>query len=263
MEKIKNTSKIEAMKFIKRLGFTLAEVLIVMGIVGIVAEMTVPALVQDYQKKYYTTNLKKAYTEFNQALKQMSQDNGCFDNLKCTGLFASDKTTMNLGDEISKYFNISKNCKNNPYANTWNGLPGGCLHASQIGYNYDNSGSRTGVGGYSFVTQDGILYIVVNSSNGCASSGYNDGMAQYCGLATIDVNGPYNGPNNYGRDVFQFTISNGRGALLYPYGGRRNTWWRNEWDANNPHLPRYCYPGNPAGQYCAGRIMDEDWEMNY
>ncbi len=37
-------------------GFTLAEVLITLGIIGIVAAMTMPALIANYQKKVLVTN---------------------------------------------------------------------------------------------------------------------------------------------------------------------------------------------------------------
>lgn len=42
-----------------RLGFTLAEVLITLGIIGVVAALTLPALIQNYQKKATATSVKK------------------------------------------------------------------------------------------------------------------------------------------------------------------------------------------------------------
>lgn len=47
-------------------AFTLAEVLITLGIIGIVAAMTLPALIGKYQKNQTLTQLKKAYTEISQ-----------------------------------------------------------------------------------------------------------------------------------------------------------------------------------------------------
>ncbi len=49
-------------------GFTLAEVLITLGIIGIVASMTLPSLVGKYKKSEMETRLKKTYTVLSQAL---------------------------------------------------------------------------------------------------------------------------------------------------------------------------------------------------
>ena len=49
-------------------AFTLAEVLITLGIIGIVAAMTLPSLIANYQKKVTVNRLKQAYSMINQAL---------------------------------------------------------------------------------------------------------------------------------------------------------------------------------------------------
>ncbi len=49
-------------------GFTLAEVLITLGIIGIVAAMTMPALIQHHRKQVVETRLKKFYSAINQAV---------------------------------------------------------------------------------------------------------------------------------------------------------------------------------------------------
>ena len=51
---------------LKLLAFTLAEVLIVLGIIGIVAEMTIPSLVKQTQDLEFKSAWKKAYSELNQ-----------------------------------------------------------------------------------------------------------------------------------------------------------------------------------------------------
>ena len=47
---------------LKNFAFTLAEVLITLAIIGVVAAMTIPTLINNYQKKQTVTQLKKAYT---------------------------------------------------------------------------------------------------------------------------------------------------------------------------------------------------------
>lgn len=57
-------------------GFTLAEVLITLGIIGVVAALTLPALVQNYRNQVVETRLKKVYSVMNQAIVQSEADNG-------------------------------------------------------------------------------------------------------------------------------------------------------------------------------------------
>lgn len=57
-------------------GFTLAEVLITLGIIGIVAAMTLPVITSTYRKKVIENRLKKFYTISNQAIKLSEVTNG-------------------------------------------------------------------------------------------------------------------------------------------------------------------------------------------
>lgn len=50
-------------------AFTLAEVLITLGIIGIVAAMTLPVVIGNYQKKVTAAKVKKFYSMFNQAFQ--------------------------------------------------------------------------------------------------------------------------------------------------------------------------------------------------
>ena len=61
--------------FMKK-GFTLAEVLITLGIIGVVAAMTMPSLIQNYRKKEATTRIKKFYSMMSQAVLLSTNDNG-------------------------------------------------------------------------------------------------------------------------------------------------------------------------------------------
>ena len=59
-----------------RFGFTLAEVLITLGIIGVVAAMTIPVMISSYNKHITETRLKKFYSLFNQAIKLSVAENG-------------------------------------------------------------------------------------------------------------------------------------------------------------------------------------------
>ncbi len=85
-------------------------------------------------------------------------------------------------------------------------------------------------------------------------------MTQICSEFDFDINGPKK-PNRLGRDVFLFFITNGKGALLYPFGGMddhyggTNYWWNNGSDQ--------CSTANKNGYLCTGRVMEKGWEMDY
>lgn len=57
-------------------GFTLAEVLITLGIIGVVAAMTMPALIQKNNNRVVETRLAKFYSNINQAIKLAEVDYG-------------------------------------------------------------------------------------------------------------------------------------------------------------------------------------------
>lgn len=60
----------------KKIGFTLAEILITLGVIGIVAALTIPTLITEYQKKTTALGVKKAYSELNQILRMAIADHG-------------------------------------------------------------------------------------------------------------------------------------------------------------------------------------------
>ena len=64
------------LKNYQRTGFTLAEVLITLGTIGVVAAMTLPALIQKNNNKVVETRLKKFYSSINQAIMMAEVDYG-------------------------------------------------------------------------------------------------------------------------------------------------------------------------------------------
>lgn len=66
---MKNNLKMIRKIHLNSKGFTLAEVLITLGIIGIIAAMTLPTLIQKYKNQVVETRLKKFYTTFNQAIQ--------------------------------------------------------------------------------------------------------------------------------------------------------------------------------------------------
>ncbi len=110
--------------------------------------------------------------------------------------------------------------------------------------------------------------LIHNYANNCTQGGttWTTGelgyMSQVCGHIRLDVNG-LKKPNNNGRDVFVFFITNGKGALLYPEGGKDDNFFGGNywWNYNNRN---YCNSEtNKSGWYCTGRIMEQGWVMDY
>ncbi len=59
-------------------GFTLAEVLITLAIIGVVAALTIPTVVRNYQKQQTVVKLKKVYSVLNQAFNNSQAENGMY-----------------------------------------------------------------------------------------------------------------------------------------------------------------------------------------
>lgn len=60
----------------QKIGFTLAEVLITLGIIGVVAALTIPTLIANHRKTVVETRLAKIYSTMNQAVKMAEADYG-------------------------------------------------------------------------------------------------------------------------------------------------------------------------------------------
>ena len=84
-----------------RNSFTLAEVLITLGIIGIVAALTLPGLIQRHRKTVIETELKKSYSLLNQLLQRSEADNGSAIHWEWPGT-TTDTTIPNAF--FNKYF---------------------------------------------------------------------------------------------------------------------------------------------------------------
>jgi prepilin-type N-terminal cleavage/methylation domain-containing protein len=177
-------------------GFTLAEVLITLGIIGIVAALTIPGLIADYQEKANIVKLKKIYSMFQQAyaLAEIDQEGG-YDkwNLNCQ---MSDACMQRLVDIFYKpYFKISKICK---------GTLTGCYVTS--GKKVDGTAQGISVPSWYqvIVLIDGtVIYGDPNTQYNCNSRGIQEVP---CAWALVDVNGSQK-PNRDGVDRFQLEIN--------------------------------------------------------
>ena len=101
----------------KKAAFTLAEVLITLAIIGIVAALTIPTLVQNYQTKAWNTASQVFQRKLGEALKVMNVQ----------GTLAGYTTTEAFVDELSKHIKITRICENDDITTcfadkvTWDG----------------------------------------------------------------------------------------------------------------------------------------------
>lgn len=84
--------------FRKIVGFTLAEVLITLAIIGVVAALTIPTLVKSYQKQAVVTKLQKSYTMIYQSIKLSEAENSSSN----TWVYPADNSN---GAETLTWFN--------------------------------------------------------------------------------------------------------------------------------------------------------------
>ena len=87
----------------KKAAFTLAEVLITLAIIGIVAAMTIPTLVANYQTRAWSTSASVFERKLEEALRQMNTQQ----------VLAGYKSTADFVGALGKYFKINKVCPNN------------------------------------------------------------------------------------------------------------------------------------------------------
>ena len=182
-----NFSRFTSHFSLKKAAFTLAEVLITLGIIGVVAAMTMPSLIQNYQEKATVTKLKKCYSLVSQAYVSILNDEGGSDTLQ-----AGDD--LEMMEKFGKYLKYQKTCGRNK----------GCFpnvtYKSVTGNGYSKWEDDTTNRSRAILT-DGTL-IMFNKS---AMWGGNEGNYLYAQIY-VDING-FKGPNQLGRDFFYFYIS--------------------------------------------------------
>jgi type II secretory pathway pseudopilin PulG len=168
----------------KRIGFTLAEILVTLGVIGAVAAMTVPTLVQDIQDTQYKTAWKKTYTDMNQVTQRILLDNA--GSIK--GLFS---TTTVFRDIFANYVQYTKLCSaSDTVNNCWHdGSNWRYMHTSPT-FASDNPG---------MVLNNGTLLRFIETNSNCSPK---------CSRLTIDING-FKSPNTIGKDIHYVDIFEG------------------------------------------------------
>lgn len=179
-----------------RFAFTLAEVLITLGLIGIVAAMTIPTLTQRYREKVLINRLKDTYSIFSQAYKLAVNE---YDSPE--GWDIGEKASHDGAVKVYNYFKpflkLGQDC----------GEEYGCFASSYSTF----SGVEYGFAPYGHplyargVLMNGVAFAFASAGSGC--SVYDEPQyGDYCAMLYIDVNG-YDLPNKTGIDYFGFIIT--------------------------------------------------------
>lgn len=216
-------------------AFTLAEVLVTLGIIGVVSAMTVPTLMQNYQRKSYVTQLHKVYNELQQAAQQYMTDRNAV-NLREAGLTSNDA----LSNFVKTYFKVVSDCgadRQPCMSNDYSKISGKVLgNASGQPLN------MTIASGASF-------------GFGVASTGSADNSR--VAIFDVDINGSQ-GPNIAGRDVFILGLFNNGMVDEYEL-----TTAPGDKDTRENLFNTNCISDNTSWTGCFGKILNDNCEMTY
>lgn len=177
------------MKMRKNKAFTLAETLVVMGIIGVVAALTLPNLSSSTANKENVARVQKAYSTINEAFERVQAEYGNIQRwpLRDFGWNGNNDTDF-FANRMSEYLKVSKNCARN--ANQ------GCMASS---VKYLNGTSTTS--GYSAVTDaDTSAYkMILADGTGLAIQVVSGSI-----FMNVDIDGPRKGSGTIGKDWFRF-----------------------------------------------------------
>ncbi len=175
--------KLLTIQHIKAVAFTLAETLIVIGIIGVVAALTLPNLNHATGDKEKVTKVKKIYSALTDAFDRAQVVYGDFDTwfvdidddiLACNERF---------GKRVTEFMKVSKDC----------GFSSGCWSDTELIDAAGESIGDSGYIGYSVILSDGvsITFSRVDSNKS---------------QIKVDIDGPNNGKKQVGNDIFDFSI---------------------------------------------------------
>ena len=225
----------------QKFGFTLAEVLITLGVVGVVAAMTLPTLINNQKNKELEAAFKKSYSTLSQTVQKVILDD-------YGGAYQASNATALIND-IQKYYLKSSSCIN------------GKKCSSSIFPIEDFSGNN----GVAFISKT-----YKNYTGNAVDGRFNDGIIAAADgsfiyfdtaiegeitfgscLIGIDVNGWRKKPNRYGHDFFAFQLDS-KGRLL-PMG-KAETFFPED---------RYCSATGSLGQNGYGCTTKALSDPNY
>jgi hypothetical protein len=212
-----------------------------LAIIGVVAALTIPAVITKVAKEQYVVGLKKAYNTLKSVERESIQEHGEISSW-------SDWDTLSKTQAAEKYFtpyfDIMKNCGMT--------TDEGCFNSDMKSMNNVVMDFYNSTSVYRFITSDGMLW-----------SFGKPGLAPPArmGYFIVDVNGK-KAPNIVGRDSFAFNIHKNKG--LVPQGvyltDDENTPLTNE--QRDAASGEGCSTAGGEGWNCTAKVLSEN-AMNY
>jgi len=219
----------------KKAAFTLAEILITLGIIGIVAAMTIPNLIAEQQKRTTVTKLQRAMSVLNQAYRRAYDDVG-----EAT---AEEASAMGSEEYFNKYWasyiKTAHICKTYQDCGYESNTPFVYINNVQTAMHLVSDGCRTTI-----KTMDGFTYLIVTRSG--------TDLADIDPKIWVDINSGAK-PNRLGKDVFLFirATDGEKGGVVLPFG----------YDKTNEEIDEKCTKSSSTGQYCAEKIRRAGWKI--
>lgn len=220
-------------------GFTMAEVLITLGVIGIVAAMTIPNAVSNYKKQVIEKKLMRIYSTVSNALNRSISEYGDWSQ---TNVGTSENLQSTIATKyIAAYI---------PGAKPFN------LDLRQTGY---------GVRALGFPHFDSGSKIILPTGEILSVCWLHDGRTGITGyMIVVDLNGPKK-PNELGRDIFFMVWALYNNKLLM-YGDREPVWLGLDYNGKeNSYETIYnkCKVNGMNGQFdhCGALIQRNGWKI--
>ena len=184
---------------INKNGFTLAEVLITLVIIGVVAAMTIPTVISKIEERDTVAKVQKAYSTVAQAWEKFQVDNGCTGTFE--GCFMSNETVFNQNpfhERFLKYFNYVEWIPTNTSLQNIDWLPDKAYHlngnvVTEYFMGVHKNTATSSISSY-FTLADGTIFHI-----------HMPDEHKQSGIIFIDTNGK-KGPNRIGKDQFPIGI---------------------------------------------------------
>lgn len=239
-------------------GFTLAEVLMTLAIIGVIAAITIPTMIHETNKKSTIEQLKKSAATLNQAVYNSTVTNG---TVMSWNWSTKDSVMDIMQRVISPRLNIGFKCSGDI-----TGLNSQCTYPiknikGDPIENQDfeskariilNDGSMIAFS-KGFVSQaevDDAQNDATGDSNKTGSDcTWGGNQKAICGIFMVDVNGSKK-PNMIGKDVFFFGLHL-NGSVL-PYGAEQT----------EEFVDQNCAEGS-NGSTCAAKLAKDGWDVCY
>ena len=237
-KELPDTNKIR----LKAPAFTLAEVLITLGIIGVVAAMTMPTLIKTYQKQVALAQLKENYSLVNQAIKLAEVQNG---EVKYWDFTDAEKILFDY---------IAPNIKSKKFSGKEHKYGSLCFSETALNYKFLD-GSTAGV---PLLDNSPSIKLPTGACIGLNRGNIEEDTGRpspFASIVYLDINGSQQTPNMLGKDLFLFKIGE-RGELV-PY-----TQGINIKNAKNCLGDGCCNKeALYGGRVCAAVIMYDSWQM--